>query len=497
MADNKEKKEPGKETVRAYVRYVRDPVFAGLIVLCLLLGMMAMYFAAGGNSKATCPTGAAVTGGAVVTGGDNTTVENVNTKLVMYEFSDFTCPYCAAAGGHNPTLEDRFKQQDPTWEPAVPGVKRDFANDVEVVYKHYLIHGDQGKKAAEAMECARDQGKAWEMYDIMFENMAKLGASDLKSYAQQIGLDSTKFDACLDNGDKAGVVQADADFSADFDMIGGTPAFIVLPRGETDLGDELYSEQDGSVIVYENGFFVGGAFPYSTFKALIENELDPAKKAQKVSEVQAAQANAQAAFEEALATQIGLVKGDNKPQIDFFVMSYCPYGNIAEEAIEPVYQNLKDKAIFNPRYIVSKKSDGTYNSLHGVQEFNQDIRELCVNKYMGIDKYFKFVLAMNKACSSSNADTCWEAVAEGLGLDTAKIKTCEKDEAAAMADKEIAATQALKVSGSPTVFIDGVKYGGARTPAGYQESLCAAYETAPPECGTQLSGEAAAATGNC
>ena len=194
-----------------------------------------------------------------------------------------------------------------------------------------------------------------------------------------------------------------------------------------------------------------------------------------------------------MEAKIGVTKGDNKPQIDFYVMSYCPYGNMAEEGIEPVYRLLQDKAEFNAHFVLySNYASGyptycldegnKYCSMHGVQELNQDLRELCVQKYMGTGKMFDFMLAMNKKCSASNADTCWEAVAKDLGLDTAKIKKCEKDEGLAMAAAELELNQLLSVKGSPTVFVEGNPYGGGRDPASYAAALCAAFEDAPSEC---------------
>lgn len=190
---------------------------------------------------------------------------------------------------------------------------------------------------------------------------------------------------------------------------------------------------------------------------------------------------------------IGVTLGDNRPQIDFFVMSYCPYGNQAEEAIEPVYRILKDNADFNPHYVIYSNYGGggpdfcldegnKYCSMHGIQELNQNIRELCVNKYLGTDKFFDFILVMNKECNSGNADTCWEPVAEKLGLDTAKIKACEKDEGLAMAKEELRLTTVYAVSGSPTVFIDGESFAGSRTAAGFQKGLCDKFDTPPAEC---------------
>jgi hypothetical protein len=169
---------------------------------------------------------------------------------------------------------------------------------------------------------------------------------------------------------------------------------------------------------------------------------------------------------------------------------------------------LKDKAIFNPHYVIYENyggggsdycmNSGTLCSMHGIQELNQDARELCVTKYMGIDDWFKFALAMNSQCSASNADTCWGGVATSLGLDVAKIKTCQQDEAVALLTAEKTLGDTLKVSGSPTVFIDGDAYSGGRTPEAYKTALCEKFDTQPSECSQTLDGSATAtASGSC
>ena len=192
----------------------------------------------------------------------------------------------------------------------------------------------------------------------------------------------------------------------------------------------------------------------------------------------------------------GVEKGDNRPQIDFYVMSYCPYGNMAEEAIEPVFQLLKGMADFNPHYVIYSNYRGggpqfclddenKYCSMHGVQELNQDLRELCVHKYMGESSYFEFALEMNKKCNAGNADSCWESVAKSIGLDVEKIKDCEQNEWEELLSKELTLNLALGVRGSPTVFVEGSQYSGARTPAGYAQALCAGFESKPDECSAE------------
>jgi len=464
-------KEP--KTRRAYVKYVSDPVFIGLLLLVVLMAIMAVYFATSVNCPKTTPVTPVVngTGGGATTGGTGECApENTAGKLVVYVFSEFLCPYCSAAAGLNPTLEAQFKQRNADWTASVPEIKSQYSGRVAVVFKHFIVHGESAIIAAEAAECARDQCKFWEMHDKMFQNQGSLGVEDLKKYAKELGLDTAKFDACLDGGGKRPIVEADTALGRQWG-VSGTPTFFV-------------GGQNGTKVV--------GAVPFSDVQAAIEIELDPAKKAAEAQR-KADEARAQ---QEAMRTKLNLTTGDNKPQIDFFVMSYCPYGNQAEEGIGPVYANLKSKALFVPHYIVSK-SGTTYSSLHGVQEFNQDIREICVNKYLGIDAYFKFVLAMNKNCTSGNADTCWENVARNLGLDVDRIKTCQQAESSTLADKEIEVAKALGVSGSPTVYVEGVLYSGGRTPQAYQQALCQGFDTAPPECATALSNQGAAAQGGC
>ncbi|MBW3023284.1 hypothetical protein KY308_04225 [Candidatus Woesearchaeota archaeon] len=189
---------------------------------------------------------------------------------------------------------------------------------------------------------------------------------------------------------------------------------------------------------------------------------------------------------------IGVTLGDNKPQIDFFVMSYCPYGNQAEELIDQVYNELGDKAQFDPHYVIYSNygdesycldSTQEYCSMHGKQELHQDIREMCVDKYMGIDKWFEFATAMNTKCSYQNADSCWTDVAKSLGLDTQKISDCENNEAVELLSHEKELNDALKVTGSPQIFIDGAAYSGARDANSIMAAMCAAFDsTKPSEC---------------
>ena len=204
-------------------------------------------------------------------------------------------------------------------------------------------------------------------------------------------------------------------------------------------------------------------------------------------------------------------KKTNQPQLDFYVMSFCPWGNRIEDSLRPVYDLLKDKADFVPRYIFNKidnlqaycknfgdvnqcsiyiqngyfkneadckktitdaynkcmdtnnyvkAENGTmYSALHGRQEANQNIREICAwNMLENKDQWWTFIDNINQNCNYENADVCWEAQAKTAGLDTQKITECFNKEGISLIEKEIALTTQNDVSGSPTVFINDVSF---------------------------------------
>jgi protein-disulfide isomerase len=161
-----------------------------------------------------------------------------NAEITIVEFSDFQCPFCARAA--NGAVAE-FKQSSY------------FKNgEVNLVYKHFplsSIHPD-AQKAAEASACAQDQGKFWEMHDIIFANPQQMNVASLKSYAGQLGLNQGDFDSCLDEGKKAGKVANDLKQAGEAGGR-GTPYFVI-------------TNKDGETTV------VSGAQPWVNFEAAIK-----------------------------------------------------------------------------------------------------------------------------------------------------------------------------------------------------------------------------------
>ncbi len=157
-----------------------------------------------------------------------------NAPVTIVEFSDFECSFCARF--YTQTLKQIEDEYIKTGK-------------VKFVYRDFPLgfHAN-AQKAAEAAECAGEQGEYYKMHDKLFDNGVKGGTDSFKQFAEDIGLDTAKFNDCLDSGKMASEVQKDMkDGSAA--GIRGTPGFII------------------------NGQLVSGAQPFSAFKQIIEAEL--------------------------------------------------------------------------------------------------------------------------------------------------------------------------------------------------------------------------------
>jgi protein-disulfide isomerase len=103
------------------------------------------------------------------------------------------------------------------------------------------------QKAAEATECADDQGKFWEYHDVVFANQSAIDVDSLKGYAEQLGLDTGTFNDCLDEGKQSSEVEKDSE-DARAAGVSGTPAFFIngrLVSGAIPFED--YPDQSGAM----------------------------------------------------------------------------------------------------------------------------------------------------------------------------------------------------------------------------------------------------------
>jgi len=195
------------------------------------------------------------------------------------------------------------------------------------------------------------------------------------------------------------------------------------------------------------------------------------------------------------------------PEVYLYTMSYCPYGNQAEEVMYPVQKLLGKKVKIEPHYVIYSNYHGggpdycldkenKYCSMHGIEELNQDVRELCIYKYQP-EKFWDYLMEVNQKCSLQDIRTCWEKTAKEKGIDTAKIIDCQEKEVLTLLEKEAELNKKYNVLGSPTVIINEAEYKGKRSPEGYKNGICSGFQNPPEECKQTLEDSTSAATGGC
>jgi protein-disulfide isomerase len=159
-----------------------------------------------------------------------------NAPIELIEFADFQCPYCLAA------------------HPTVRRVLETYGDRIKFVFRNFPLQSHpQARPAAEAAQCANEQGKFWPYHDKLFDDPNKLSEAELKKTAADLGLNAAQFNKCVDDHKYQSVV--DADFEAGGEAgVSGTPAFFI------------------------NGRLLSGAQPFEAFKRVIDEELELKKK---------------------------------------------------------------------------------------------------------------------------------------------------------------------------------------------------------------------------
>ena len=130
--------------------------------------------------------------------------------VTLVEYGDYECPYCGAA------------------YPIVKEIQSRLGERLRFVFRNFPIttshpHAEQ---AAESAESAAAQGRFWEMHDLLYENQARLSDPDLRSYAENLGLDVERFDKELTEHVHAARVREDF-MSGVRSGVNGTPTFYI------------------------------------------------------------------------------------------------------------------------------------------------------------------------------------------------------------------------------------------------------------------------------
>jgi protein-disulfide isomerase len=156
-----------------------------------------------------------------------------DAPITIIEFSDYECPYCRQ--WHS----EVFSQLIETYGDQIRFVYRDFPLE--------SIHAN-ANSAAQAANCAHEQGAFWDYHDMLFSSEQGLGSSAHLEYASRLEIDQAAFQECIDSGRYQDEVQADFEFAAELG-VRSTPTFFV------------------------NGIAIVGAQPFEIFQQVIESEL--------------------------------------------------------------------------------------------------------------------------------------------------------------------------------------------------------------------------------
>jgi protein-disulfide isomerase len=134
--------------------------------------------------------------------------------LTVKEYSDFQCPYCALSAA---TL--------------VPQIEQGFIADkrVKLEFHPMAFAGEESTWAAEAAECANDQGRFWDYHDTLFENQGAFAIDKLKGFARELGLDTEPFNECLESHKHEESVKAKTQEALN-QGIASTPTFVIGER---------------------------------------------------------------------------------------------------------------------------------------------------------------------------------------------------------------------------------------------------------------------------
>jgi glutaredoxin len=181
-----------------------------------------------------------------------------------------------------------------------------------------------------------------------------------------------------------------------------------------------------------------------------------------------------------------ITKAD-KPTLEAFVVSNCPYGLQMQRALAPVAKILGSNIVV--KYIGSI-ANGKITSMHGDNEAQENLRQICIREEQST-KYWDYV---NCYIQKGDTNTCLTTAK----IDKTKLDSCMTDskKGLAYAQKDFDAVDKYQVSGSPTLFLNGQKVSefdfGGRSADALKTLICCGFNKQPTVCTQNLSTDQAA-----
>jgi protein-disulfide isomerase len=196
--------------------------------------------------------------------GDFLKFGNPESKVLLVEFSDTSCPYCSAASGHNPELNKQMgtqfilKADGGTYVAPVPEMKKMVDEGKAAFAWIYTTGHGNGKLAAQALYCANEKGKFWEVHDkLMTAEGYALQNDVVKNDVTQAGklsdflasaVDKDFLKGCLESGKYAERPTKDEQFAASIG-VSGTPGFFLNDKNFA--GAYSWADMSANAVAYQ------------------------------------------------------------------------------------------------------------------------------------------------------------------------------------------------------------------------------------------------------
>lgn len=363
--------------------------------------------------KETAPSGPPRVAAAVAVPETAPSLGPTDAPITLSEFSDFHCPFCKKAA---PILKRVFEH---------------YPGKIRWVFRHYPLSQTPGSGSFlthEASACAHEQGKFWEFHDEIFSLSALPQEADLKNLSGKVGLDTEKFQACLQGKRYQGKIQQDR---AEGSQLGvrGTPTIFV------------------------NDQTVGGAYPFEYFvgviDAILSGKAPPPSPRPTPKPVPSIPPTA-LRFDD-LEGRPSLGPKEAQVTIVEFSDFYCPFCKRVTPTLEQLMKNYKGKLRRVWRHYPLSFHAGA-DRAHQASE--------CAHEQ---GKFWIYHDKLFEVQGTQLNDDALIKLAKEAGLDKKRFEKClSSGKYKELIQKEISRGNEAGVQGTPAFFINGQAVSGAQ-----------------------------------
>ncbi|MCA9535114.1 MAG: thioredoxin domain-containing protein [Myxococcales bacterium] len=363
--------------------------------------------------------------------------------VTIVMFSEFQCPFCSRVVA----TEEQILREYPT--------------QVRIVWRNLPLgfHPNAMPAAEAAMEAFAQGGNAkfWQLHDLLFQNQSDLSRENLDRFAEQVGLNMTRYRAAMDNHTHQRAIEADAALAGQIGANGTPNSFV-------------------------NGIQVTGAQPFEAFKTVIDAEI---ANAQRLVRAGTPAAQIYAAVQRGALTRAApptpapdAQQPQARPQPDPNAVYRVPVeGRLPQLGPDDALVTIVQFSEFQCPFC--KRVEPTIQQI--VQEYGRDVRIVWMNNPLGFHpNAMPAAIAVQEAFEQGGNAKFWalhallfehqtelerpniETYAQQVGLNMAQLRAAlDNNEHQALITSQQQLAQGLGASGTPAFFINGRNVRGA------------------------------------